>query len=164
MTRPNSDSIILESPATVHYEYRGEDNVEDGTLYLLTNRDVQFWTRHLFRDERHHYYGPAEILDVASNADGFTVNVVCPATDDEDEEIVRYFYEMDKEETERWVRALTRPSEMILSSFTSPKSPPVVVREIREREIIREIVKVKCSHCGYLFDQKEDRCPHCGGR
>jgi hypothetical protein len=32
-----------------------------------------------------------------------------------------------------------------------------------EREIIREIVKVRCSYCGNLYDETEDKCPHCGG-
>jgi hypothetical protein len=36
--------------------------------------------------------------------------------------------------------------------------------EVREREIIREIVKIKCPYCGQLYDQKEDKCPNCGAR
>jgi hypothetical protein len=36
--------------------------------------------------------------------------------------------------------------------------------EVREREIIREIVKTKCPYCGQLYDQKEDKCPNCGAR
>jgi hypothetical protein len=34
---------------------------------------------------------------------------------------------------------------------------------VREREIIREIVKVRCPYCGNLYDETEDKCPHCGG-
>lgn len=44
------------------------------------------------------------------------------------------------------------------SSDTSENQPLV-----REREIIREIVKIRCSYCGNLYDETEDRCPHCGG-
>lgn len=42
----------------------------------------------------------------------------------------------------------------------SPQDQPTV----KEREIIREIVKVRCPYCGGLHDEKEDKCPHCGGK
>ena len=32
----------------------------------------------------------------------------------------------------------------------------------REREIIREVVKVRCRHCGTLFEERLSCCPHCG--
>jgi hypothetical protein len=41
---------------------------------------------------------------------------------------------------------------------TSPNHPPV-----EEREIIREIVKIRCPYCGNLYDETEDKCPNCGG-
>jgi hypothetical protein len=41
---------------------------------------------------------------------------------------------------------------------TSDGQQPVV-----EREIIREIVKIRCPYCGNLYDETEDKCPHCGG-
>jgi hypothetical protein len=31
---------------------------------------------------------------------------------------------------------------------------------IREKEVI---VKIRCSHCGDLYDETLDKCPHCGG-
>ena len=34
---------------------------------------------------------------------------------------------------------------------------------IREREIIHEIVEIRCPYCGNLYDEKPDKCPHCGG-
>ena len=34
---------------------------------------------------------------------------------------------------------------------------------IREKEIIKEIVKIRCPYCNNLYDEKEDKCPHCGG-
>jgi hypothetical protein len=46
-----------------------------------------------------------------------------------------------------------------LNSSSLPDQP-----EVREREIIREIVKIKCPYCGQLYDQKEDKCPNCGAR
>jgi len=35
---------------------------------------------------------------------------------------------------------------------------------VKEREIIREIVKIRCPYCGHLYEEKLDRCPHCGGK
>jgi hypothetical protein len=34
---------------------------------------------------------------------------------------------------------------------------------IREKETIREIVKIRCQFCGNLYNETIDRCPHCGG-
>ena len=46
----------------------------------------------------------------------------------------------------------------------APSAPQQVVKEIyKEREVItREIVKVRCRHCGYKFDEASNYCPHCG--
>jgi hypothetical protein len=41
-----------------------------------------------------------------------------------------------------------------------PENPQVV----REKEIIREIVKVRCAYCGTLYDQTLDKCPNCGAK
>jgi len=35
---------------------------------------------------------------------------------------------------------------------------------VKEREIIREIVKIRCPYCNNLYDEKYDECPHCGGK
>jgi uncharacterized membrane protein len=35
---------------------------------------------------------------------------------------------------------------------------------IKEREIIKEIIKIRCPYCDNLYDEKEDKCPNCGGR
>jgi hypothetical protein len=50
----------------------------------------------------------------------------------------------------------------------APGLPPREVyreREVpvyKEREIIREIVKVRCRHCGTLFEERLGKCPQCG--
>ena len=41
-----------------------------------------------------------------------------------------------------------------------PESPQVV----REKEIIREVVKIRCSYCGSLYDENLDKCPNCGAK
>jgi len=41
------------------------------------------------------------------------------------------------------------------ASKNMPETPIV-------KEIIKEIVKVKCPYCGALVDQGIDRCPNCG--
>jgi len=35
---------------------------------------------------------------------------------------------------------------------------------VKEREIIKEIVKIRCPYCNNLYDEKYDKCPHCGGK
>jgi hypothetical protein len=40
------------------------------------------------------------------------------------------------------------------------ESPTVV----REKEIIREVVKIRCSYCGSLYDENLDKCPNCGAK
>ncbi len=42
---------------------------------------------------------------------------------------------------------------------TTSENQPIV----KEKEIIREIVKIRCPYCGNLYDEKLDKCPHCGG-
>jgi hypothetical protein len=45
-------------------------------------------------------------------------------------------------------------------SMPQTQNPPPQI--IKEKEIIKEVVKVKCPYCGALVDQGVDRCPHCG--
>jgi hypothetical protein len=40
------------------------------------------------------------------------------------------------------------------------ESPQVV----REKEIIREVVKIRCSYCGSIYDENLDKCPNCGAK
>jgi flagellar basal body-associated protein FliL len=35
---------------------------------------------------------------------------------------------------------------------------------VREKEIIREVVKIRCSYCGNLYDDSMDKCPYCGAK
>ena len=50
---------------------------------------------------------------------------------------------------------------LVPAGFETPIQP--TAREIyKEREIIREIVKIRCRNCGTLFEEKGNRCPHCG--
>jgi hypothetical protein len=43
---------------------------------------------------------------------------------------------------------------------TKPGNQPAVI----EKEIIREIVKIRCPYCNNLYDEKLDKCPHCGAK
>jgi DNA-directed RNA polymerase subunit RPC12/RpoP len=35
---------------------------------------------------------------------------------------------------------------------------------VKEKEIIREIVKIRCPYCGNLYDETLNECPNCGGK
>jgi hypothetical protein len=41
-----------------------------------------------------------------------------------------------------------------------PQNPQV----IREKEIIREVIKIRCSYCGTLYDENLAKCPNCGAQ
>jgi hypothetical protein len=43
---------------------------------------------------------------------------------------------------------------------TKAGNQPAVI----EKEIIREIVKIRCPYCNNLYDEKLDKCPHCGAK
>jgi len=38
------------------------------------------------------------------------------------------------------------------------------LRAGEKQVVVKEIVKVRCSYCGQLFDSTLDRCPHCGAK
>jgi flagellar basal body-associated protein FliL len=43
-------------------------------------------------------------------------------------------------------------------TYSEPEPP------VSQREIIREIVKIRCSYCGNLYDETQDKCPYCGAK
>jgi hypothetical protein len=54
------------------------------------------------------------------------------------------------------------PSDQVTySTYGQPSSTRVIEKE---KTIIKEIVKIRCSFCGVLADQGLNECPHCGGR
>lgn len=50
------------------------------------------------------------------------------------------------------------PSPVIQDSSPQPQ----VIVQVREREIIREIVKIPCRHCGTLLETTASFCQSCG--
>lgn len=58
-----------------------------------------------------------------------------------------------------WVIRLMKSSRQV-SESTQPENQTV----IREKEIIREIVKIRCPYCNNLYDEKLDKCPYCGAK
>ena len=57
----------------------------------------------------------------------------------------------------------------IVNFYRILRKPPQSASEesravVKEREIIREIVKIRCPYCSNLYDEKYDKCPHCGGK
>lgn len=54
-----------------------------------------------------------------------------------------------------FIRVLRKPPH------SQSEEPPTIVRE---REIIKEIVKIRCPYCNNLYDEKYDKCPYCGGK
>jgi rubrerythrin len=141
------------------------DDIGSGLLALLDNDTVVFIKKRFLRgydEEPHHWYNLSSIIRIEPYSDGFDAEVYYEATQDEPAEVITYFYKL-KDETDRWLEALaskkTKPTAE--SKSQAPQSTQPIV--IKEREVIREIVKVRCRHCGNLYDERENRCPHCGG-
>lgn len=57
------------------------------------------------------------------------------------------------------------PKPMFKPEFPlTPSSPQVVKEVIKEKETIKEVVKIRCPYCGNLYNETVDRCPYCGGK
>jgi len=59
-----------------------------------------------------------------------------------------------------WIANLLRIFRRPLGTQSTEEGTTVV----KEREIIREIVKIRCPYCNNLYDEKYDKCPYCGGK
>jgi DNA-directed RNA polymerase subunit RPC12/RpoP len=44
-------------------------------------------------------------------------------------------------------------------TYAQPTQPPVM-----QKEIIREVVKIRCPYCGNIYDEDQDKCPYCGAK
>jgi len=49
------------------------------------------------------------------------------------------------------------------SAGNSWSTASTMPQTVREKEIIREIIKIRCPYCGSLYDETENKCPNCGG-
>nr|MDO8118026.1 zinc ribbon domain-containing protein [Candidatus Sigynarchaeota archaeon] len=50
-----------------------------------------------------------------------------------------------------------------VQAIPSQQAPPVAEKIIM-KEVVREIVKIRCSHCGTLVENTFSECPVCGAR
>jgi hypothetical protein len=140
------------------------DRIGSGILVLLDNDTVAFGKKRLlggYNQEPEHWYRLSDIIEIKDYSDGLDVEVYYEATDDEPAEVITYFYEL-KGETNRWLETLSaKKTKKPTSETATPQNVQPIM--IKEREVIREIVKVRCRHCGNLYDERDNRCPHCGG-
>jgi hypothetical protein len=75
---------------------------------------------------------------------------------------------------DQWVNDIRSLRDSVIASTkdqkTTMKTDPDNIKEeppaagVREKIIIREVIKIKCPYCGTVYEQKNDRCPFCGGR
>ena len=164
-TQGSQPSAILESPASASMasvQTAGEvSSIGRGLLTLTQDDMIAFRKRNLlgaYDREPHHYYYLSNIVKVKGYGNGFHTEIYYDATDDEPAEVITYYYE-PKDAPDRWLRVLAKKQE-------KPESPvnqqPSIKEIIREKEIVREIVKIRCRHCGELFEERINRCPNCG--
>ena len=62
----------------------------------------------------------------------------------------------EKREPEFW-------QGMALKGRKSTQGKRIPPRMVKETEIVKEvIVKIRCPYCHKLYDESNDKCPHCG--
>jgi hypothetical protein len=160
--RGSYSSTVLESSVNTSLasmDTGGEvSSIGKGLLTLTQDNRVAFRTRNLFgfyEKEAHHYYYLSDIVKVKGYSNGFRTEVYYEEEDDEPAEVITYYYELE-DGRDRWLRALAKPAK------GSPVTQQPSTKEIiREKETVREIVKIRCRNCGTRFDETIDRCPHC---
>jgi len=59
---------------------------------------------------------------------------------------------------DKWYHLTCLNKQAYLDRLSS-QSPSVVKETIKE-----VVVKTRCSYCGNLYDERNDKCPHCGAR
>ena len=57
------------------------------------------------------------------------------------------------------MQTIIQRKSLLTASVSQPSQESAI---IRERETIREIVKIRCTHCGRLYDEIDNYCPYCG--
>ncbi len=121
----------METAATVYYTRFESDENARGTLFLLDDGSVVFVTKRLlvFGYERHHGYDKGQILKVETYSDGFKAHVLFPESGDEPEEVISYFYEIERD-VDRWAAALSRAPEQPkrVDAVPATTSQPIEVK------------------------------------
>jgi hypothetical protein len=160
-------SAILESPTNASLasmDSGGEvRDIGRGLLILTQDNRIEFRKRRIigtYENEPHHYYYLSHVLKVKGYSNGFHCEVYYDATDNEPAEVITYYYE-PKDGPDRWLSVLAK-KEQERPEPASPVPQQPIKEIIREKEIVREVVKIRCRHCGELFEERISRCPHCG--
>jgi predicted Zn-ribbon and HTH transcriptional regulator len=161
-------SAILESATNASLasmDTGGEvRNIGRGLLRLTQDNRIDFRKRRLigaYEKEPHHYYYLSHVVKVERYSNGFHCEVYYDATDNKPAEVITYYYE-PKDGPDQWLKDLAKKKEQERPEPASPLPQQPIKEIIREKEIVREVVKIRCRHCGELFEERISRCPHCG--
>jgi hypothetical protein len=58
---------------------------------------------------------------------------------------------------------VAKAMQLIEQTVGKEQTSPQSIREvIKKKETIREIVKIRCRHCGALYEERLNYCPRCG--
>jgi DNA-directed RNA polymerase subunit RPC12/RpoP len=61
-----------------------------------------------------------------------------------------------------WIMTFIRALKGKNTTLNQPTTQNAQV--ITQKEIIREVVKIRCPYCHGLYDETLDTCPHCGAK
>lgn len=73
----------------------------------------------------------------------------------------RWWSKLDKKEREVYLK-YRKDCEAHLPTRGSTAQTQPTGTIFREKEIIREVVKIRCPHCRTVYDDKLETCPNCG--
>jgi len=161
-------SIVFQSPAAASYETEeGNENIGRGLLTLYEDHSVVFFRKKLLRGYEENYsYDLSDIINIKGYDNGFTAEVYYGATEETPSYVTTYFYEIEnEEEIDKWVELLTpKKTEKAAPQpiASAQQNIPVFMKEIKEKETIREVVMIRCPHCRTKYEETQNRCPHCG--
>jgi hypothetical protein len=49
-----------------------------------------------------------------------------------------------------------------INEINSQRNKLLVNQVIKEKIIVKEVIKIKCPYCGTIYEHSHTRCPHCG--
>jgi rubrerythrin len=159
-------AAIIESPASASFasmQTAGEVTSIGRGLLTLTQYDmIAFRRRNIlgaYNKETDHSYYLSDVIKVKGYSDGFHTEVYWDATDDEPAEVITYYYEPE-EGLEQWLKVLKeKTTKRKPESVSIPQQSTKEV--IKERETVREIIKIRCRNCGEPYEERMNRCPYC---
>lgn len=133
----------------------------NGTLVLTRKGSIILMKRKLLGGQETDHWKNVKSIKSIRVDKTFTGSKLVLAYEDKDEEPKEYSYALNN--VQEWAGRIQELRNKLEEQ--PPESEPqhkVQTEIIKEREVIREIVKIRCAYCGNTYEEKLDKCPSCG--